>query len=88
MPVKDQYADNRNAGNDASSKHGTADPYEHSEESAAVNVKGLDTNRKQHPEIGSGGRGPILINDPEATSLNEAIYDNSNNEYFDADNYR
>lgn len=54
----------------------------------SVNVADSPANRKQHPEIGSRGRGPVIINDPDATMLNEGIFDNTHREYFDRDLYR
>lgn len=54
----------------------------------SVSVENLSTNRKQHPEIGSRGRGPVIIDDPDATALNEGIFDNTNREYYDGDLYR
>ncbi|MBM7692776.1 hypothetical protein JOC77_002207 [Peribacillus deserti] len=59
-----------------------------SNEGDAVDVSMLPTNRNQNPDINSRGRGPIIINDPEATSLNRGIFDNENREYYDGDLYR
>ncbi|PLT30788.1 hypothetical protein [Peribacillus deserti] len=59
-----------------------------STDSDAVDVSMLGTNRKQNPDIKSKGRGPIIINDPEATSVNRAIFENENQEYYDGDQYR
>ncbi|PLS17703.1 hypothetical protein CVD28_10770 [Bacillus sp. M6-12] len=54
----------------------------------AVDVSNLSTNRDKNPKIGSRGRGPIIINDPDATVLNEAIFENSDREYYDRDLFR
>ncbi|PLT33384.1 hypothetical protein [Bacillus sp. V5-8f] len=59
-----------------------------SPEDRAVNVESLSTNRHQNPDIGSGGRGPVILDDQNATILNEGIFDNTNREYFDRDLYR
>ncbi|RFU68530.1 hypothetical protein [Bacillus sp. V59.32b] len=57
-------------------------------ENDAVDVSSLSSNSKQNPEIRSGGRGPVIINDPEATELNRGIFDNTHREYYDGDQYR
>lgn len=54
----------------------------------AVDVSSLSSNSKQNPQIRSDGRGPIIINDREATELNRAIFDNTHREYYDGDEYR
>jgi hypothetical protein len=58
------------------------------DDSPGIDVSQSSANRKQHPEIGSRGRGPVKINDPDTTMLNEGIFENTNNEYFDSDLYR
>ncbi|CAH0345413.1 hypothetical protein [Bacillus sp. CECT 9360] len=58
------------------------------EDTAAVNVENSSANRKQNPEIGSRGRGPIIINDSDATMLNRGIFENTHREYYDGDEYR
>ncbi|WP_026695135.1 hypothetical protein [Peribacillus kribbensis] len=56
--------------------------------SHAVDVSSLSTNSIQNPDIRSHGRGPVKINDQEATSLNNAIFDHSNSEFYDGDEFR
>ncbi|WP_142919941.1 hypothetical protein [Peribacillus glennii] len=60
----------------------------HSTKDASVNVESLPTNRNEHPEIGSRGRGPVILDDQNATMLNEGIFENTHREYFDGDLYR
>lgn len=54
----------------------------------SVDVSDSPANRKQNPEIGSRGSGPVIINDEDATMLNQGIFDKTNREYYDPDLYR